>query len=144
MRGDALFAAIENACNLLPRSTGPQRTVGASDDVLDEESLWSTVGGDGAFLGDLVDLFMADAPTRLAELRAALANKDAAAMQFAAHSLKGASGSLAGTRVEALAKAVESLGRDGDMAAAGEVIDALETELAAFSRRLVVMADRYR
>ncbi|MBA3892034.1 MAG: response regulator, partial [Gemmatimonadaceae bacterium] len=42
VRGDALFAAIENACNLLPRSTGPQRTVGASDDVLDEESLWST------------------------------------------------------------------------------------------------------
>lgn len=65
----------------------------------------------------------------LAALRAACAAGDAAAIEQAAHALKGSVGNFSAAPAAAAAGQLEQLGRAGDIAASGAALAALEAEL---------------
>jgi HPt (histidine-containing phosphotransfer) domain-containing protein len=89
-------------------------------------------GDDREFYRELLDLFLADARQRLAQLEAALGTGDLKEVAATAHSIKGAAANLAAGRAREIACAIESRGRAGD----GTGLAALSGDLAAEIERV--------
>lgn len=84
----------------------------------------------GAFLCELIDIFLDDTPKRLAEIDEALAAGHAENFTRAAHSIKGSAGNFGATQFATMARDLESLGKAGDLAQARAGIPALQAEFA--------------
>jgi PAS domain S-box-containing protein len=112
----------------------PEETRG--DGFIDRAALLAGVDGNRRLLRDLVRLFLADYPQRLAEIKEATRRRDAAALRIAAHTLKGSVGNFAARQAFAAAQLLEIMGRDGDLDKAGEACKALESELAHVTEEL--------
>jgi signal transduction histidine kinase/CheY-like chemotaxis protein/HPt (histidine-containing phosphotransfer) domain-containing protein len=101
--------------------------------VLDRETLEALrrldPGGGKNVLPQLVAAFTRTTPPRLAQLRAAVAGADAAAIQCEAHTLKGSGASLGARQLARLCEELELLAQGGDMAHAAEVLERLEVEV---------------
>jgi two-component system, sensor histidine kinase and response regulator len=74
--------------------------------------------GDARLGKKLTGLFVADAARLSDEIRDAIARRDGAALQAAAHCLRGSAGHFAAHRACELAARLEELGRSGDFTAA--------------------------
>ncbi len=74
-------------------------------------------------------LFVSECPRLLAALHAAVAARDAVAIDQAAHALKGSVSNFAAPTAAAVAERLELAGRVGDVAASAELLRALEAEL---------------
>lgn len=81
-------------------------------------------------LEELLRIFLENAPARLAALRAAIAARDAVRMEAAAHSLKGTLRALGAAPAQALAAALEAVGRQRRLDGAGSLLESLEREMA--------------
>jgi HPt (histidine-containing phosphotransfer) domain-containing protein len=92
--------------------------------LIDQEALLERVAGDPDFLAAMVDVFAADAPTRLDAIRAGLRQADANVVERAAHSLKGALATMAADAAAAEAFRLEQLGRSGTLEGAAEILTA--------------------
>jgi HPt (histidine-containing phosphotransfer) domain-containing protein len=99
--------------------------------LIDQEALLERVAGDPDFLATMVDIFVADAPTRLDAIRAGLRQADAQVVERAAHSLKGALATMAADGAADQAFRLEQLGRAGTLEGAGDVLAALERQVEA-------------
>ena len=104
--------------------------------VIDQAVLLAGVDGNRQLLRELVRLFLADGPQRLAEIKDAVRRRDARALAQAAHALKGSVGNFAAKRAFAAAKRVESAGVNQDFGSANEACAALESELTLLSDEL--------
>ena len=101
---------------------------GGGEPVLDRALLARNTGGDAQLLAELVELFLREGPRLVAEARAALAAGDATGVAAAAHTLKGAAGSLGGLRVSSAALALEVMIRSGARDGLSTGIERLERE----------------
>ncbi|MBI3848504.1 MAG: response regulator [Planctomycetes bacterium] len=81
------------------------------------------------FLGEMIDAFDATATDTARLLHDALRRGDAHALERAAHSLKGSSGSLGAARVAALCQRLQEIGRAGMIDGAEPLVDELDHEL---------------
>jgi two-component system, sensor histidine kinase and response regulator len=106
------------------------------DGVIDHAALLAGVDGNRRVLRELVRLFLADCPLRLAEIKEAIRRGDAGALGRAAHTLKGSVGNFAAKNAFAAAQRLETMGRDGDLADAGKACVTLESELVLLSEEL--------
>jgi HPt (histidine-containing phosphotransfer) domain-containing protein len=98
-------------------------------------ALWR-VGGDAELLKEIAQLFLADYPKSMDDLRLAADNGDANRVERAAHGLKGSVANFgAGAAVEA-ARTLESMGREQDLREIEQVIRTLELALAALRPEL--------
>jgi HPt (histidine-containing phosphotransfer) domain-containing protein len=91
---------------------------------------------DGAFLRELIEIFLQDTPERMAELEAALAKGDAPALMRAAHSIKGSSSNFGATKFAHLAHAIELHAKAANCTAATPVLPALKSEYALVAQAL--------
>ncbi|MED5381399.1 MAG: PAS domain S-box protein [Verrucomicrobiota bacterium] len=85
--------------------------------------------GDAAVVAELIDLFLQDAPARLAQAREALATGDAAEVGEAAHSLKGSARNLRAGQLAKVCEAVEKMGKTGLLDDAQTLLGQAEAEL---------------
>ncbi|HZY43885.1 MAG TPA: Hpt domain-containing protein [Anaerolineae bacterium] len=100
-----------------------------ADPVIDPTTFQSLIAGtDSAFVMELIDTFLDDAPTMLNDLRQSLAEKNAEVFRRAAHSLKSNSASFGALHLSTQAKELELLGKAGDLAQVGDKLTALTTE----------------
>jgi HPt (histidine-containing phosphotransfer) domain-containing protein len=99
---------------------------------VDRDAVLARTGGDVDLLRELVELYRADYPRLLAEIRGAVGANDAARLRRAAHTLKGAAGTFGAEQVCAEALRLEAMGRDGTLAGAAEAGAALEEALRRF------------
>jgi two-component system, sensor histidine kinase and response regulator len=106
------------------------------DGVIDRAALLAGVDGNRRLLRELIRLFLADCPQRLAEIKEALRRGDAETLRIEAHTLKSAVGNFAAKKAFAAAQRLEILGRDGDLDQAGDARRALESELARLTEGL--------
>jgi PAS domain S-box-containing protein len=103
--------------------------------VNEESAVWNRakalahVGGDGELLRELACLFMVECPDRMADVRAAVEQADAAKLRLAAHTLKGAVGNFAADAAREAAERLETMGRKADLTGASEAVVQLESEL---------------
>jgi CheY-like chemotaxis protein len=80
--------------------------------VFERETALERVGGDTHLLSEVIQLFLADCPLRLAALKMALDARDAEAIAREAHQLKGAAGNLSVIGLFETAAILEQLGHD--------------------------------
>lgn len=83
------------------------------EEVLDE--LRASVEGDRAFVVELVEAYLSDGATHVAEVEAAVSAGDAAALVRPAHTLKSSSATVGALRLAGLARELEVLARSGAM-----------------------------
>jgi two-component system, sensor histidine kinase and response regulator len=122
-----------------PIGTGPEAPVPEgtqSDGIVDHVALLAGVDGNRRLLRELIRLFIADCPQRLADIKQAIRGGDAEALRIAAHTLKGSVGNFAAKKAFATSHRLEIMGRDGKLDRAEEAYVTLEYELALLSEEL--------
>jgi CheY-like chemotaxis protein/HPt (histidine-containing phosphotransfer) domain-containing protein len=97
-----------------------------------------------SIVGEIVDSFLGEAPRRLSRMREVLAAGDGAALDFAAHSLKGASAQLGAVRLAAHSHTLELQAREGNLAGGAELIDEIEREIERLAPALRQRGDAAR
>lgn len=100
--------------------------------VFDMEHALEVTDGDREFLKELVEIFKADFPEKLAGISRAIKEKDFKGLDETAHSLKGSSGNLGLTRVYELSWEIEKMGKAKNMEGANKTFKQLEEELERF------------
>jgi len=106
----------------------PEPTTG-SEDVIDEATLLAGIDANRRILSEIVRLFLADYPQRLAEIKQAIGRGDGVAVARAAHTLKGSVGNFAAEKAVAAAQSVEDVGKSGNFTSAEQAFLMLESEL---------------
>ncbi|MEO5378756.1 MAG: response regulator [Magnetococcus sp. DMHC-6] len=95
-------------------------------ELADLKCLIKTVEGDRFLMREVLDLYFKDAPRQIALIEKAIQNQNAAVLQDAAHSLKGASGAFGyESQVYTLSFNLENMGRLGQLAGAREELSKL-------------------
>jgi CheY-like chemotaxis protein len=96
--------------------------------------------GEPDILGELIGLFLTDAPPQLVAVREAVEAGDIQSVERIAHTLKGSCGNMGAVRMAALCRELEAIGRSEDLAAIPVRIFRLEEEFgrvrAAFEGEL--------
>lgn len=131
---------LEQAIGLLisPQNSArmPASEAGQAAEIIDQVALLAGVDGNRRFLRKMVRLFLADGPQHLTKIKEAIRHGDAVALGRAAHALKGSVGNFAAKNAFAAAERLETMGRTGDLAAAGDASVTLESELALLTEAL--------
>jgi len=106
---------------------------------LDESLALSRMGGDVELLKEIIGLFLDDYPITFERIKAAVASRDAPALEQHAHSLKGSVSTFGANRAFEAAFALEKQGRGGDLTRASEDLLNLENALQALRPELVAL-----
>jgi len=97
-------------------------------------TLKETTGED--FIVEVVDAFLEEAPTLIAQLRPALASQDVETFRRAAHSLKSNAATFGATRLFDQAKELEFMARENRLGEVGDRIEVLEEMYRNVAREL--------
>ena len=81
-----------------------------------------------AFVRELIDAFLEDAPTQLAALRSALEEADAEAARRAAHTLKSNAATFGANALADVCRELEAAAARGELDGAGELLEQAEQE----------------
>ncbi|HEY6569849.1 MAG TPA: Hpt domain-containing protein [Candidatus Limnocylindrales bacterium] len=92
--------------------------------------LLEAVGDDPAFVDELVDTFLAEAPGFMSAIDGAVAAGDAGALLVPAHTLKGNASTIGAGRLAEISRTLEERARRGDLDGAGSDAAAARAELA--------------
>lgn len=103
-------------------------------DLQTYNALKDSTGDD--FIGELVDAFLDDAPALIAQMKSALADKNAEAFRRAAHSMKSNAATFGAMELSALAKELENLARENNLEV-GSRVETVETEFQAVRQELI-------
>src|SRR5207248_10303902 len=94
------------------------------------ESMLVLGGGGRELLCKMIDLFLQDAPQRIAAIREAMAGGDARAVRKAAHAFKSSSANLGAAALAEMCKRLERECRDGAAGESQAHVAAIEDEYA--------------
>ena len=155
----ALFDTIEFLAagnQVIPASSGPPPSSTAKDHSAEKATppqptaptpiedvrthLFRTTGGNEKLVKSLTKSFLADAPKRLAVIRTALAAKNAAKLDTAAHALKGSVAIFGAQAAVTAAKNLEAMGRSRNLAGADAQFRALEAAMQQLQAELIKIA----
>jgi two-component system sensor histidine kinase/response regulator len=139
VEAEELFEAIEHSAPDGRRERGPEASPEPGTAILDRDAMLRRVGADPEILLDMVKVFNETSADLLGEIRRSIAQGDAALLEHAAHSLKGALGTLAARAASEAALRLETMARAGDLSLAEEGWQALEREIIALRRELSVL-----
>lgn len=112
--------------------------------AFDPEEVLARVEGDRDLLAELVEIFHAESPRLLTDLRRCVEANDPKGVEDAAHALKGSVTNFGGRAASAAALALEVMGRKGDLAGAQSRLAELEWEVDRLSRGLGRMREEAR
>jgi HPt (histidine-containing phosphotransfer) domain-containing protein len=126
IRSEELAEALKRVRPLERRdavsSNGGDRSIDAAAlDALRE------LGGD-AFLTEVIDTFLADAPELLAALRRSVDTQDADELRRAAHTLKSNGSTLGAEEFAGLCRQLEQRAKSGELEGASDLVDQTERE----------------
>ncbi len=131
IRAEALISHVERfAMSIDPSSSRGPAPAFNLDEVLQR------VDGDRDLLAELAGLFVSDAPAMVADVLAAVAAGDAAAVSRTAHRLKGSILTFGAAAAAAAALSLETNGRAGDLTAAQGDVARLAAEVERLREEL--------
>lgn len=104
--------------------------------ILNRRLALERVDGDEELLREVAQLFLADYPRALAEIREALSSGDAKRLEREAHGLKGAAANFGAQPVVAAALELELLGRKGQTFGADPSLASLVSALSQLREEL--------
>jgi two-component system sensor histidine kinase/response regulator len=109
---------------------------------LDRAIALEHVGGDEGLLREIASLFLEEYPKTMAEIRAALEEGDALALERGAHSLKGSVGNFGAASAVQAALRLEMVGRSRDLSAAGQAYSDLVRALDSLRPALTALGNQ--
>ncbi len=104
--------------------------------VFDRDQLFQSVCDDRELAAQVVGVFLTDIPEQLSALAAALDAGDAKTAERSAHSVKGASATVGGEALRAVALECEVLGKNGDLAGMRAKMDELRAQYGVLENAL--------
>ena len=110
--------------------------------VLDAVIISDLLDTMGAEFGDLIRVYLEDAPERLRELESAAETGDAAAQVSPAHTLKSSSANIGAMALSDLARSIEHAARAGIATAPAEISDGIRREYERVAAELSKLLDR--
>jgi len=122
---------VSRKTNSAPRQ--PEMTPNGS---VDAAQLLDRIDDDRCLLAELVSVFRREYPLNLESVKAAIGTRNAAELERAAHTLKGALGNLSAIRAATLAAELERMARSLDLSNAPATFDRLAGELPLVTRAL--------
>ncbi|MFQ6043877.1 MAG: PAS domain S-box protein [Candidatus Poribacteria bacterium] len=105
-----------------------------STSVIDFEEALEQVDGDKDFLKELIELSLESYPEYINEIRKAIEQNEPRKLEAAAHTLKGASGSISANSIYQISSRLETMGKEGVFDGAKEALESLESEIERFNR----------
>ena len=108
--------------------------------TLDE--LRASVGDDPAFVAELIDEFIEEAPRQLQTLREAATTNEAEPARRAAHTLKGNARTFGAEGFASLCLEAETAAAAGDLETVRQRLDSVEAEWSRVREALVAARDR--
>jgi CheY-like chemotaxis protein/HPt (histidine-containing phosphotransfer) domain-containing protein len=94
LQPDELFEVVEHLANGTAPTSSEASLSNGGKHLLNEEQALERVGGDRAFLDELISIFNRECPKWLAEIDTAIDARDAVRLHRVAHTLKGAAANL--------------------------------------------------
>ena len=91
-------------------------------------ALSESVGGDQAFVADLVETYLSDGAVQLAAIDEAVRSSEVEALVRPAHTLKSSSRTVGANRLGELSRQIEMLGRSGSTTGGSELAADARTE----------------
>ena len=125
VRPHELYAAVEEF--------GPHAEAGLlapADVPFEWDAALESVGGDEAMLRELAEMFFAECPKLMQQIREHIASADGPELRRAAHTLKGSAHVFGAEGVAEAAHRLEEIGREEAFADAAEALALLEDEVA--------------
>jgi two-component system sensor histidine kinase/response regulator len=122
---------------LLKRATEPREPMTT---VVEKTALLETLDNDPQLLREVIGIFLADCPGKLAELRVAVTAGNPDQIANSAHSLRGSVATLGAQKAVEVAQKLESMGRQGQLEGAAEAFSILEREMALVTSALAEIA----
>src|SRR5579871_2066093 len=108
---DKLWAALEQISAAAPPPEVAAENPRSAAAVWDRDALLLRLNGDEQFMASIVSLFLEDTGARMADLRDAVARRDATAVQKSAQAVKGALANVGAEEAFQCAACVESVAR---------------------------------
>jgi PAS domain S-box-containing protein len=138
IRAEELVAALKRARPLGTNGDGGSDTVEQMS--LDDDALQNLrdLGGDD-FLAEVIDAFLADAPTLLATLRSSLEEGNSEELRRAAHTLKSNGATLGAEGFAELCRTLEQRAKAGELKGAAELVDRIEAEYRPLEEALAAL-----
>jgi signal transduction histidine kinase/HPt (histidine-containing phosphotransfer) domain-containing protein/ActR/RegA family two-component response regulator len=132
IQSNELFAALYES----PRARKTLAPQKPPISIFDSGVALIRTGHDPELLAELIEIFLADCPWRMAEIQEAIALSDAQGLERSAHKLKGAAAVFDARSVVETAEQLEILGRQNDVSAARELLSDLDRQIATLTRAL--------
>jgi CheY-like chemotaxis protein/HPt (histidine-containing phosphotransfer) domain-containing protein len=131
VRIEELDHALQRGLTAMQPTTPPHQPTGP---LLDGEALQNLralqLEGEPDPLAELVDLFLKDTPTRIAQMHTALKNSNPHDLESAAHSLKGSASNLGAQTLAATCARLMQTARNNDLTAAATLVKSVEDDFA--------------
>jgi two-component system sensor histidine kinase/response regulator len=104
--------------------------------VLERKALLERLENDSQLLNEVIGIFLADSPAKLAELRTAVRARNSSEIANGSHSLRGSLSIFGATTAVEAAQKLESMARQGEVERVDEAFSALECEIALVTSAL--------
>jgi HPt (histidine-containing phosphotransfer) domain-containing protein len=108
---------------------GPAGLNSQGEAVFDRAASLEVAGGDEQLLGEMADLFAAQCPKYMQDIRQSIASKDGAGLARAAHAFRGSVSNFHAQAAVLAGTQLETMGREGDLVGASAVCESLESIL---------------
>jgi PAS domain S-box-containing protein len=133
IRAEELAAALKRVQPLRNLDAG----AGESEIALEAAALQNLRDLGGVeFLGEVVDVFLADAPALITSLRSSLEREDTEELRRAAHTLKSNGSTLGAALFATRCRAVEQQAKDGRLDGVSQLVDEIEQEYGTLQEAL--------
>jgi two-component system sensor histidine kinase/response regulator len=124
----ASFTLGQGRCSAKHRASATLSAV-SKRSISDLDAALNALEGDRELLRRIAQLFLAQCPQLLGEVREALSRGDADALERAAHKLRGSVSNFAAKKAHDAALRLEQMGRDRDLSGGAEAQADLESAL---------------
>jgi two-component system sensor histidine kinase/response regulator len=114
---------------------------GAENEVLNKAEALARAGGSRTLLCRVLQVFHQNVPAMWAEIQTSVANRDMAAIQRSAHTLKGSVGVIGAKEATAAARELEALAKSGKLEGVEIALDRLDRELKRLIPAVVNLRD---
>jgi two-component system sensor histidine kinase/response regulator len=104
--------------------------------VLEKKALLERLENDSQLLNEVISIFLADSPGKLAELRAAVAARNSSEIVSGSHSLRGSLSIFGAKAAVEAAQELETIGRQGKVECVEKAFSVFEREMALVTSAL--------
>ena len=112
IKAKELFDTIENLTFDANERDAARPSTETQSEIVNTSVIMERVDGDRELLNEIVELFLAECPKLVSNVKEAIAKQDSKTLEFAAHTLKGAVGNLAASKAYSCAQELENMGRN--------------------------------